>query len=65
MRHREKRHVAPGKTLRILFLTKIQCLTKYFGLMGNDLETSKVLIFTIFCIKLKERLFDCKGMNLY
>lgn len=33
--------------------------------MGNDLETSKVLIFTIFCIKLKERLFDCKGMNLY
>ena len=57
MRHREKRHVAHEKTLRIVFIAEIEYFAKIRFLMGNDLETSEVLYFTSFCIKSKEHFF--------
>jgi len=60
LRHKEKSDHAPRKTLRILFLTKIQHLTKLFSLIGNDLETSEVLIFATSCINQKNALSEYK-----
>ena len=45
----------PGKTWRIFFLVKIQVLAIFRSLIGNDLETSKILYFTSFCSNSKER----------
>jgi len=44
-----------GKTWRIFFLVKIQALAIFRSLIGNDLETSKILYFTSFCSNSKER----------
>lgn len=54
------RHQAPctrtcAKTWRIFFLVKIQVLAIFRSLIGNDLETSKILYFTSFCSNSKER----------
>lgn len=54
------RNQAPGtctpcKTWRIFFLVKIQVLAIFRSLIGNDLETSKILYFTSFCSNSKER----------
>lgn len=57
MRHREKRHVAHGKTLIILFITDNKHFARNCFFTGNDLETSETLYSTSFCIKLKERIF--------
>lgn len=46
---------APCKTWRIFFLVKIQVLAIFRSLIGNDLETSKILYFTSFCSNSKER----------
>lgn len=43
------------KTWRIFFLVKIQALAIFRSLIGNDLETSKILYFTSFCSNSKER----------
>lgn len=43
------------KTWRIFFLVKIQVLAIFRSLIGNDLETSKILYFTSFCSNSKER----------
>jgi len=48
-------NVPECKTYQIFFLAKTQCITKYFGLTGNDLETSEILYFTLFCSNSKER----------
>ena len=55
MRYREERNVAHRKTQKPFFFAKIQQLTKYFSLIGNDLETSEILCFTSFCSNSKER----------
>lgn len=65
MRHREKRNVACCKTLLILFLVKIQLLTKYFSLTGNDLETSEIPILATFCIQSKERFMRMQRYNFF
>lgn len=44
-----------SKTWRIFFLVKIQALAIFRSLIGNDLETSKILYFTSFCSNSKER----------
>ena len=49
MRYREERNVTHRKTQKPFFFAKIQQLTKYFSLIGNDLETSEILCFTSFC----------------
>ena len=57
---KHENHETSCKTLRILFLTKIQHLTKLFSLIGNDLETSEVLIFATSCINQKNALSEYK-----
>lgn len=55
MQHQTVGHVSHCKTWRIFFLVKIQVLTIFRSLIGNDLETSKILYFTSFCSNSKER----------
>ena len=55
MRNREAYLLPCGKTWRIFFLVKIQALAIFRSLIGNDLETSKILYFTSFCSNSKER----------
>ena len=55
MRNREANLLPLCKTWRIFFLVKIQVLAIFRSLIGNDLETSKILYFTSFCSNSKER----------
>ncbi|WP_370037543.1 hypothetical protein, partial [Parabacteroides sp. OF04-13BH] len=55
MRNREAYLLPLRKTWRIFFLVKIQVLAIFRSLIGNDLETSKILYFTSFCSNSKER----------
>lgn len=55
LRHPQGDRLPPEKTWRIFFLVKIQALAIFRSLIGNDLETSKILYFTSFCSNSKER----------
>lgn len=43
-----------GKTLCIVFIAQIEWVAKIGFLIGNDLETSEVLILVTFCVNSKE-----------
>lgn len=49
-----------GKTLCIVFIAQIEWVAKIGFLIGNDLETSEVLYFSLFCIIPKERFHNAK-----
>ena len=55
MRNREANLLPLCKTQHLFFPAKIQALANFRSLIGNDLETSKILYSTLFCIKSKER----------
>lgn len=49
-----------GKTLCIVFIAQIEWVAKIGFLIGNDLETSEVLIFATSCINQKNALSEYK-----
>lgn len=54
-----------GKTLCIVFIAQIEWVAKIGFLIGNDLETSEVLIFATSCIKSKECFIYVQRYNFF
>lgn len=54
-----------GKTLCIVFIAQIEWVAKIGFLIGNDLETSEVLYFVLFCINQKNAFSKRKGSIIF
>jgi hypothetical protein len=65
MWHNQVNIISCCTTLRIVFLVENKQLAKILYLIGNDLETSKILYFISFCIKSKERFLFAKIQNIF
>lgn len=64
MRYKQVSHLSLFKTLCKPLPIDKQSVNSLIVLAGNDLKTSKVLYFTLFCIETKERFLCGKDTTL-